>query len=158
MLDQIHIISEIVAAFAIVGSLIFVGLQLNQNTQAISSQEDSSAYMPWLSLSQMIVPSSDFADILVRGQSGGPGALSESENVRFDEYFLARFVLYEQNFRVWKRDPTLFAISYLRQSVDDAVKVDDSLTNRGSREWWVKGKNYFQPDFVAWADQNLLTD
>lgn len=35
MLDRIHKISEIIAAFAIVGSLIFVGIQVDQNTQAI---------------------------------------------------------------------------------------------------------------------------
>jgi hypothetical protein len=35
MLDRIHKISEIVAAAAIVGSLIFVGIQMNQNTSAL---------------------------------------------------------------------------------------------------------------------------
>ena len=35
MLDYIHKISEIIAAFAIVGSLIFVGVQVNQNTSAL---------------------------------------------------------------------------------------------------------------------------
>jgi hypothetical protein len=35
MLDRIHKIAEIVAAFAIVGSLVFVGIQMQQNTSAL---------------------------------------------------------------------------------------------------------------------------
>lgn len=158
MLDKIHNIAEIIAAFAIVGSLIFVGVQIDQNTQAIEAQEDAAAYMPWLSLSQMMVPSSDFADIYVRGQSGGFDVLSEGEKVRFDHYFVARFVVYEQNYRAWKRDPSLFSIAYLRVNVDEAIKVEGAHTNKGSREWWTYGKTYFQPDFVTWADQVSLKD
>jgi hypothetical protein len=37
MLDRIHKISEIAAAFAIVASLVFVGFQLNQNTDAMKN-------------------------------------------------------------------------------------------------------------------------
>ena len=35
MLDRIHKVAEIIAAFAIVGSLVFVGIQLRQNTSAV---------------------------------------------------------------------------------------------------------------------------
>jgi hypothetical protein len=47
MLDRVHKISEIVAAFAIVGSLVFVGIQLQQNTSAIDAERKQSAMNAW---------------------------------------------------------------------------------------------------------------
>ncbi len=74
------------------------------------------------------------ADILVKGRAGGHGALSEIENARFDEYFLARFILYEQNYRIWSRDPTIFTITYLRRFVVETTNADTGPANKGSRE------------------------
>jgi len=47
MLDRIHKISEIVAAFAIVGSLVFVGVQLRQNTLSMNANRMQSAMEVW---------------------------------------------------------------------------------------------------------------
>jgi hypothetical protein len=47
MLDRIHKIAEIVAAFAIVGSLVFVGFQLQQNTAALSVTATQSNTQAW---------------------------------------------------------------------------------------------------------------
>ncbi|HIF10214.1 MAG TPA: hypothetical protein EYQ81_10505 [Sneathiellales bacterium] len=68
MLERIHKIAEVLAAVAIAFSLVFVGLQIKQNTRAIASQEDSSVWLPWLDLFQMTVSSSEFTYILVRGR------------------------------------------------------------------------------------------
>jgi hypothetical protein len=66
MLDRVYKIAEILAAVAIVFSLVFVGLQIKQNTQAIASQEDSSVWLPCLDLFQMTVSSSEFTAKLVK--------------------------------------------------------------------------------------------
>jgi hypothetical protein len=47
MLDRIHKIAEIVAAFAIVGSLVFVGIQLKQNTSAMDAEQRMAAMNIW---------------------------------------------------------------------------------------------------------------
>ena len=47
MLDRIHKIAEIVAAAAIVGSLIFVGIQLKQNTSAMDAEQRMTAMNIW---------------------------------------------------------------------------------------------------------------
>ena len=155
MLDRVHKIAEIIAAFAIVGSLIFVGLQLNQNTQAIAAQEDSSTYLPWFTFYQMVVSSPDFADILVRGQAGGLEVLSEAEKVRFSQYHFSYFSIWEQNYRAWRRDPEMWEISWLRAIIDDTIKVEEGHNNKGSREVWAESNNFFTREFVVWADQSV---
>ena len=47
MLDRFHKISENVASFAIVGSLIFVGVQVNQNTNATRVSNAQAAMQVW---------------------------------------------------------------------------------------------------------------
>jgi hypothetical protein len=154
MLEKIHKVSEIVAAFAIVGSLIFVGLQLGQNTQAVEAQEDDSAYASWFTLNQMVVSTPDFADILVRGQSGGLEVLSQAENIRFSQYHYGFFTAWEQNYRTWIRDPEIWDVLWLRAMIDEAIKIDEGVNNKGSRELWAQSKNFYTREFVAWVDQN----
>lgn len=47
MLDRAHQIADIVAAFAVVGSLIFVGIQLQQNAKAMGVENRQSAMNGW---------------------------------------------------------------------------------------------------------------
>ena len=47
MLDRIHKVSEIIAAFAIVGSLVFVGIQLRQNTGAVRISAAQAMISSW---------------------------------------------------------------------------------------------------------------
>jgi hypothetical protein len=47
MLDRFHKIAEIVASFAIVGSLIFVGIQVSQNTDATRISNSHAALDSW---------------------------------------------------------------------------------------------------------------
>ena len=154
MLDKLHKISEIVAAFAIVGSLIFVGLQMNQNTQAVEAQEDDSAYASWFALYQMVASTPDLADILVRGQSGGLEALSEAEKMRFSNFYYGHFTAWEQNYRTWVRDTSIWDIVWLRTSIDETIKVREGRNNRGSSELWAQTKQLYTQEFVAWVDQN----
>ena len=63
MLDRIHKISEIVAAFAIVGSLVFVGLQLNQNTDSLKANAAQVNASSWQELVMGIAANEQLATI-----------------------------------------------------------------------------------------------
>jgi len=65
MLDRIHKISEIIAAFAIVGSLIFVGLQVNQNTKSMDADQRLSAMNVWGDMAMAIATNDALADRLM---------------------------------------------------------------------------------------------
>jgi hypothetical protein len=63
MLDRIHKIAEIVAAFAIVGSLIFVGMQMQQNTSAIRSSAAQANSDSWQNLTLALANNPKLAEI-----------------------------------------------------------------------------------------------
>lgn len=54
-LDRIHQISEIIASVAIAASLVFVGIQLRQNTNAVQVSNSQAAMNSWNDLSLAIV-------------------------------------------------------------------------------------------------------
>ena len=64
MLDRFHKISEIIAAFAIVGSLVFVGIQLNQNTSALLVDSQQSAMAAWNDTSLAIATNERLAGLI----------------------------------------------------------------------------------------------
>jgi hypothetical protein len=64
MLDRVHKISEIIAAFAIVGSVIFVGLQVNQNTEAMDADQRLSSMKVFGEMSMAIATNESLADRL----------------------------------------------------------------------------------------------
>jgi hypothetical protein len=67
MLDRIHKIAEIVAAFAIVMSLVFVGIQLQQNTAAMGVENRQSAMNAWINVGLAVATNESLSDKLDKG-------------------------------------------------------------------------------------------
>ena len=67
MLDRFHKVSEIVASFAIVGSLIFVGIQVNQNTNATRVSNAQAAMQVWSDHAMAMATSESLAQAYVAG-------------------------------------------------------------------------------------------
>ena len=66
MLDRIHKIAEIVAAFAIVGSLIFVGIQMQQNTEAVRINTSQAGVEMWQATSLTMATNPELAQAWTR--------------------------------------------------------------------------------------------
>jgi hypothetical protein len=70
-LDKIHKISEIVAAFALVASLLFVGTQVGQNTRALGLNATNVINHDWATYSRDVPLNAEFRKIWFKGF--GPG-------------------------------------------------------------------------------------
>jgi hypothetical protein len=66
MLDRVHKVAEIVAAFAIVGSLIFVGIQLRQNTSAMDAEQRTAAMNIWSQQGMAVATSKSLSEEIER--------------------------------------------------------------------------------------------
>ena len=101
-LDQITNIAEISAAVFVIVSLIYVGIQIQQNTNTLkvstahNTPEDFSA--PYLILAEH----GDIADIFFRGLQGLE-ALQSVERLRFYGYFRKFFRTYENAYYQFRR-------------------------------------------------------
>ena len=64
MLDRFHKISEIIAAFALVASLLFVGVQISQNTDATRISNAQAGFQTWSNQGMAAATDEDLSRIL----------------------------------------------------------------------------------------------
>ncbi len=139
-------VAEIIGGAAIVASLVFVGIEVRENTQVVRAQSDRMIDQQNVALNIVVTESSDFAEILVRGESDR-GSLNAVDLARFDNYCLARFGAYEnvvgnfsggfissEEFEIW------------------TVHFESRFLKPGYRHFWQEYRHAYFPVFRAWAD------
>src|SRR5207248_842720 len=69
--EQISYLAQIVASVGVVVSLIFVGLQIRQNTGALQRNEHNSTMTQWTVIRMDIANNRDIAELMTAGLTGG---------------------------------------------------------------------------------------
>jgi len=143
-------VGELVGGFAIILSLVYVGLQIRQSTQAsraVTSQSFSSQFTEL----NLQITRADFHDIWWRGLCGLKN-LQGSEMAAFMA-FLSAIMLMWESFFLQKQDGTFEA-----QIFDSwLVHVIDLFGNEGVREYWAIRKHGFTAEFVEFLDEQIAT-
>jgi len=129
----------------LLGILLLV-IEINQNTHALEVQSDTANWAQWTSLNQSITGSSDLADVIVRGNND-PTSLSPAEYFRYDQYQANLLNVVEHAFRSAQR-----AGEY-DQLEPAAAVLRSALQSPGGSFYYDNNKQFFQADFVGWADQ-----
>src|SRR3954466_5893625 len=68
--EQISYLAQIVASLAVVASLIFVALQIKQNTAALQRNEHNSTMAQWTVIRMAIAKHRDIAELMTAGLRG----------------------------------------------------------------------------------------
>jgi len=143
-------IGEIVGAIAVVASLVYLAIQIRQNTQQIVSKMEADRQEALEQnigaanrIRELMLLNPDVAAIYSRGRKSYKN-LDEAEKFRFD--LLMRNMLTE------------FQVSIIRSMVLDpqgtsltggAIKLDWLLVNPGVREWLASSSFDWRPEFEA---------
>ena len=105
-LDRIHQVSEIVASVAIVASLIFVGTQVSQNTNALKLNAATTNAANWQSLLIARASDRDVIKSFIESLEAPEGtALPEVEEVRLGHFLTADLKSAELNYLQWLGRP-----------------------------------------------------
>jgi hypothetical protein len=97
--EQISYLAQIVASVGVVVSLIFVGLQIRQNTGALQRNEHNSTMAQWTVIRMAIAKHRDIAELMTAGLHG-ERALDVADQLRLDQ------MLQENawaSFHIWER-------------------------------------------------------
>lgn len=94
-LDQLAIVSQIVAAVGVIGSLIFVGLQVHQSNRMMRASAIRHHAERIQSVSKAIFESPDLANIWLQGGQD-IDTLSPAERVRFINFYVYILRIWEQ--------------------------------------------------------------
>ena len=150
MLDRIHKISEIVAAFALVASLLFVGVQISQNTDATRISNAQAGFQTWSNQGMAAATDEGLSRIL--HDSLYPQAREafniDADVLRLQSHHTAVLKVNEVLFLQWQQ-------GYLSDEVWSGYRttlVGMFATHEGLNNIWEQVKFTYAPAFIAYID------
>ena len=149
--DAIIAISQLVAALGVILSLIFVGLQIRQNTATLQRNEHNSTMEQWTVIRQAIAQNHDIAELMTSGLHDAR-ALDAADQLRLEQ------MLQEHawaSFHIWDRTQRGVFPKGTFEATAGPLLRNLLKTPRGGA-WWHTAKNEgFIPEFVADVDAVL---
>ena len=82
--EQISYLAQIIASIGVIVSLIFVGLQIKQNTRALQRTEHNSTMEQWTVIRQAIAQNRDIAELMTAGLDG-ERTLDAADQLRLEQ-------------------------------------------------------------------------
>jgi hypothetical protein len=150
--EQISYLAQIVASIGVVVSLIFVGLQIRQNTGALQRNEHNSTMAQWTVIRMAIAKNRDIAELMTGGLHG-ERTLDAADQLRLEQ-MLAESAW--ASFHIWERTQRgIFPKGTFELSCGAHLCV--LLSTAAGETWWRSAKQTgFPPGFVSDVDA-LLT-
>ena len=144
-LEDINYISQTVAAVAILASLIFVGVQIRQNTAATRAASHHAVSDSFNELNRMFAESAEVTRIFIAGRADRQ-TLTEEERWRFDSAMRAYMHVCETMFIQAGLGVGDKGIWFAEQEGIRAI-----LTFPGTRDWWDENPFGFCAEFRAFV-------
>jgi hypothetical protein len=150
-LEQISYLAQIVASVGVVASLIFVGLQIRQNTAALQRNEHNSTMEQWTVIRMAIAKNRDIAELMTAGiHEQRP--LDAADQLRLEQ-------MLQENawaaFHIWDRTQRGIFPKGTFEATGGAL-LGTLLRTPGGESWWRKAKHIgFAPAFVSDVDAVL---
>lgn len=149
--EQISYLAQIVASVAVVASLIFVALQIKQNTRALQRNEHNSTMEQWTVIRQAIAQNREIAELMTAGLHG-KRAMDAADQLRLEQ-------MLQENawaaFHIWDRTQRGIFPKGTFEATAGAL-LGPLLRTPGGESWWRKAKHIgFHPGFVLDVDAVL---
>ena len=149
--EQISYLAQIVASVAVVASLIFVALQIKQNTAALQRNEHNSTMEQWTVIRMAIAQHRDIAELMTAGLEGEK-KLDAADQLRLEQ-------MLQENawaaFHIWDRTQRGIFPKGTFEATGGAL-LGTLLRTPGGGTWWRKAKHVgFHPAFVLDVDAVL---
>jgi hypothetical protein len=150
-LEHAFFVSQIIASVALVASLIFVGLQVRDNTTALQRNEHNSTMAQWTVIRMAIARNRDVAELMTEGLHGRR-VLDQADQLRLEQ------MLQETAwaaFHIWDRTQRGVFPKGTFELTGGALLCGLLTTEQGGA-WWHKAKGTgFVPAYVADVDAIL---
>lgn len=136
-------LAEVVGALGVIAGLVFVGVQLRQNTKQMQRGEANSAMAQGSAIRHLIIGNPEVAALVVAGVGGAP--LKPEDQLRLNAFFSEATYLAMQ---VWDRaENGLVPRGEFERTTLSNLRM--LLGSPRGVAWWVNGKFAYWPAFVA---------
>ena len=150
--EAIGAIGEIMAAAAVIGSLIFVGWQMLQNTNALHTATSHSHMEIYTSLSMSIAENRELATLWSSGLADF-SSLDDVDRVRFIAVASSAFRYYETSY-----------VQHSKGNLDDELwnniekQLRDMTATPGVVSWWELRRHWYSVRFSALVESLIASD
>lgn len=145
-------IAEIIGAVAVVISLIYVGIQVNDGTSAVRAASANDANVALQAWYLQAGSDAQTSSVLYRGllaETPLPG----EEEFQFLMITHAAFLGFQNSFLL--AEEGTIDEKFLTSLTETIANIDQLP---GMNRYWRQRKSYFHPDFVAWVDRVKLLE
>ena len=150
--EAIGAISQIVGTVLVGITLVYLSLQLRQNTSSLRSSTFLAISTLMGSNMEIFAIHSDLAPLLIKAQSGLDG-LSAAERARFG--FLMMMAIRRVETVVVQRH-----FGFIEPELTEGFERSalSALASEGPRQWWETSKGAFSHLFSTWVDEKLASN
>ena len=134
-LDQWSALAQILGSVGVIVSLVFVGLQIRQNTSAIARNEHNNTMAQWTIVRMAIAQHRDMAELMTAGL-GGERELDAADELRLEQ-LLAEYAW--ASFHIWDRTQRGVFAKGTCEATGGPLLAIVLRTPRGSA-WWTRAK------------------
>lgn len=153
-LEQFSNLAQVVGSLGVIVSLVFVGLQVRQNTGALQREEHNSTMAQWTVIRMAVAQNRDVAELMTGGLHG-KSEIDAADQLRLEQ-MLAEYAW--ASFHIWDRTQRgVFPMGTFELTAGPLL-AGVLRTVRGDA-WWKAAKNAgFIPAFVADVDAVLAAN
>jgi hypothetical protein len=145
-LSDLAAVGSFIGGLAVLGSLIFVGFQLRQNTQAVRAGASQAHSHNWLQITMQVVESGDFARVWRLGVEDIE-SLTDDERVRFYAYAGAALRFFEGARLQWRHG------QLDKEHWHNVEKTaTDFAATSGFKSYWAARHHWLSPEFQNWYE------
>jgi len=149
-LEQYAYLGEIIAAVAVVVSLLYLAIQIRQNTKAVRTSNFHGITDSFNQINNTIANDESLARIFHVGMADF-SQLNEDEKIRFNFMFLSAFRVMETLYYQSTQGVAEQQLWLVEQQTIKAL-----LSGPGTLEWWSSNPLSLTPGFRKFVDENIL--
>jgi len=141
--EAIGALGELIGALAVLITLIYLALQIRQNTRAVQLSAQDATKRNFSSFAHLLASSAEVADLFRKG-CADYRALSATDRLRFANLL----------------QDLLYTLATQQQQASQGLIAETGVSSRlsflfsqpGVQDWWERNSQLFGPDFVAIVD------
>jgi hypothetical protein len=147
--EALGAIANLVAAIGVIATLIYLSVQIRQNTKAVRSSSIQNLVQSFSTTAQAAIENEDIIPLLLKGNTGAD-ALTEVERARLHFWFIMTFRRFEGVY--FQRDLGIVDADVIDGFERSHLAV---LASKGAQDWWVNSKGIFNSGFVRYVEMLL---
>ena len=147
--EAVGAIANLLAALGVIATLIYLAIQIRQNTKAVRSSSIQNLVQSLSTTAQAAVENTHIIPLLLKANAGA-GALTEEERTQLHFWFIMTIRRFEGVY--FQRDLGFVDAAVIEGFERSHIAI---LASKSGQAWWTSSKEIFNSGFVTYVEELL---